>query len=211
MLNRRHFLISTAAASGAVATQASFGQVSSANESLGLGFIGLGWRGGQLVDAFSSLPGVHVAALCDPDTERLNALETVPEKLRPGLANTPRFADMRKLLEHPDVDAVVIATCNHWHCLAAIWACEAGKDVYVEKPLGHNLWEQQQLIKAARKNDRIVQVGTQQRSSPIQAQAKQLLHDEQIIGKLERVLVSRIGERKPIGKLSAPLSPPATR
>ncbi|QDU57753.1 Gfo/Idh/MocA family protein [Aeoliella mucimassa] len=210
MLNRRTFLATSAVAAGAAITRRASAQSDSPNDTIGLGFIGVGWRGGQLIDAFSSLPGMRIVALSDPDEDRLQNLSRVPEKLRGKLANAERFADMRKLIEHPEVDAVVVATCNHWHCLAAVRACKAGKDVYVEKPLGHNLWEQQQLVKAARANNCMVQVGTQQRSSPIQAQIKQLLHEEKIIGKPERVVVSRVGERKPIGKRDTPLQPPAS-
>ena len=207
MLYRRSFLISAAASSLAV-THVSLGHGQSPNDSIGLGFVGLGGRGGQLMEAFDGLPSVRIAALCDPDQERLHNLTNVPETLHERLATTPRFEDMRDLIEHPDVDAVVIATGNYWHCLAAIWACEAGKDVYIEKPLGHNLWEQQQLIKTARKNNCVVQVGTQQRSSPIQEQVKQLLHHDQLIGKPQRVLVSRVGKRKPIGRRHTRLTPP---
>ena len=210
MLNRRHFLATSAIAAGAAMTRTTRAQSESPNETIGLGFIGLGWRGGQLIDAFNSLPNVKIAAICDPDENRLQNLEKVSEKLRDKVSKADRFTDMRKLLEHPGVDAVVVATCNHWHCLAAIRACKAGKDVYVEKPLGHNLWEQEQLVKAARANNCMVQVGTQQRSSPIQAQIKHLLHEEQLIGKLERVVVSRVGGRKSIGKRDTPLVPPAS-
>ena len=85
---------------------------------------------------------MKVVALCDPDTARTAAAA----KDLPGVK---QYTDMRKLLEDKDIDAVTIATCNHWHCLAAIWACEAGKDVYCEKPLSHRLWEGRQLIAAA--------------------------------------------------------------
>lgn len=203
MLNRRTFLASSAAVAGSCLAPSLRAQSPGVNDEIGLGFIGLGWRGGQLLDTFRQIPGVRIAALCEPDEARLaEAAKKAPQ--------AATMADMRQLLERSDVDAVVIATCNHWHCLAAIWACQAGKDVYVEKPLGHNLWEQQQLVKAARANKRMVQVGTQQRSSPLQATAKKLLHDDQAIGKLSHVVVSRIGERKPIGKRTSPLEIPAS-
>lgn len=208
MINRRRFLLSGVAAAGVAASRRALGQIRSPNDAVGLGFIGVGWRGGTLLDSFIRLPDARIVALCDPDQERLNNLTMASEETRERLATTPRFEDMRRLIECPDVDAVVIATPNHWHCLAAIWACAAGKDVYVEKPLGQNLWEQRQLLKAARRYNRIVQVGTQQRSSPIQAQAKRWMHDEQLIGEPQRVVVSRIGAREPIGKRTEPLVPP---
>ena len=114
---------------------------------------------------FGKLADVRIAALCDPDQKLL-------DEAGERHSGAKKYTDLRKLLDDSDVDAVVIATCNHWHALAAIWACEAGKDVYVEKPLAHNHWEGQQVVHAARKYDRIVQVGTQQRSDPLQAELK---------------------------------------
>ena len=101
--------------------------------------------------------------------------------------------------------------CNHWHVLAAIWACQAGKDVYVEKPLSHNHWEGQQLVAAARKLDRIVQIGTQQRSDPMQAELKQYLHEDKKLGAIKYAQVCRFGRAEPIGKRSTPLEVPKTR
>jgi predicted dehydrogenase len=115
---------------------------------------------------------------------------------------------MRELLEDKDIDAVIIATCNHWHALAAIWAMDAGKDVYVEKPLANTHWEGQQVVAAAKKYGRICQVGTQQRSDPMQAEIREFLHGKQEIGKLESARVNRYGIREPIGKRDAPLQPP---
>lgn len=204
MQSRRQFLASTGAAAGLMLTPAWASEKSaSPNDKIGLAFIGLGGRGGQLLKSFLKFKDMEVVALCDADQEHL---AKVGEKLPKAFQAT----DMQKVLERPDVDAVVIATPNHWHCLAAIRACQAGKDVYCEKPLGHNLWEQEQLIKAARANNRMVQIGTQQRSSPLQAQAKKLLHDEQVIGKLSHVVVSRIGDRQPIGRRSEPLHAPSS-
>ena len=93
------------------------------------------------------------------------------------------YADMRAMFDSKDIDAVSIATPNHWHALATIWACQAGKDVYVEKPACHNIYEGQQMVKAARKYNRMVQVGSQSRSMPHKMKAIQLLH-EGAIGKV---------------------------
>ena len=202
MINRRTFLASSAAAAGAYAAPTLRARSSTPNDQIGLGFIGLGGRGNQLLDTFRQLRDVRVTALCEPDELRL----AKAHKKAPRAAT---MADMRQMFDRDDVDTVVIATCNHWHCLAAIWACQAGKDVYVEKPLGHNLWEQEQLVKAARTNKRMVQVGTQQRSSPLQDKAKKLLHEDRAIGKLSHVVVSRIGQREPIGKRNKPLEVPS--
>src|SRR3954454_15453365 len=167
-IRRRTFLCQSAAAAG-LALAARPARAKGANEKLNLGFIGTGGRGNELLKQFSALGDVRIAALCDPDKQHL---ESTAKKHR-GAA---KYADLRKLLDDKDVDAVVIATCNHWHALAAIWGCEAGKDVYVEKPLTHNHWEGRQLVHTARKLDRIVQIGTQQRSDPMQEEAKDYLH-----------------------------------
>ena len=200
-IHRRSFLRHSAAVGAALIALPVLGR--SINERLNLGFIGLGGRGNELLGQFTKLPDVRIAALCDPDSERLSA---TAEK-HPDAA---KYADLRQLLDDRNIDAVVIATCNHWHALAAIWACQAGKDVYVEKPLAHNHWEGQQLVHAARKHNRIVQVGTQQRSDPLQAELKDFLHDQKILGAIECVQVCRFGRREPIGKRKSPLETPAT-
>jgi len=170
-------------------------------EQINLGIVGCGWRGGELLNAFNALPGVQITGLCDVDSELLDKSgEKVPK------AN--KWTDMRDMFDSAEIDAVVIATCNHWHCLAAIWAMEAGKHVYVEKPLGHTQWEGQQVIHASAKYRRICQVGTQQRSNPMQAEIKQFLHKEKTIGSVESVRVNRFGVRKSIGLRTTPLKPP---
>jgi hypothetical protein len=171
------------------------------NERINMGFIGLGGRGKELLEHFGKLSDVRVAALCDPDQAQLDAAAKEH-------GDAKRYVDLRQLFDDRDVDAVAIATCNHWHGLAAVWACQAGKDVYVEKPLAHNHWEGRQIVNAARKHDRIVQVGTQQRSDPLQAELKAFLHDEKKLGDIQHVLVCRFGRREPIGKRTSPLRPP---
>lgn len=202
-LSRRRFLATSGAAAGLTLAAPLRSRAASVNEEIGLAVIGTGGRGTLLTRLFSQQPGARIVALCDADEAHVQKAA----KNHPGAATE---TDMQRILDRSDVDAVVIATPNHWHCLAAIRACQAGKDVYVEKPLGHNLWEQEQLIKAAQANDRIVQIGTQQRSSPIQAAARKVLHEDQAIGKLSHVIVSRIGKRAPIGLREKPLTPPAS-
>ena len=175
----------------------------SVNERLNLGFIGLGGRSTELQRQFGRLRDVRVAALCDPDQKRLDEAA----QKNPSAA---KYDDLRDLLNDENVDAVVIATCNHWHALATIWACQAGKDVYVEKPLAHNHWEGQQVVRAAQKYSRVVQVGTQQRSDPLQAELKEFLHDQQALGAIRYAQVCRFGAREPIGKRSTPLNLPKT-
>lgn len=205
---RRTFLMRGAAAG----TAAAFGSLAlnrrarasiADSERIRLGLIGLGWRGGQHLDALRMSKDCGIVALCDPEAK---FLEAAKEKAR--WAKT--YSDVRQLLGDPNVDAVVISTCNHWHCLAAVWACEAGKDVYVEKPLSFTMWEGEQLVNAARKHQRIVQVGTQQRSDPMQEEVREFLHVDKALGAIQSVVVTRFGVRQGIGKRPSPLPPPET-
>jgi predicted dehydrogenase len=200
-IHRRFFLQQSAGIGLALA--ASRVHAKNVNEQLTLGVIGCGGRGNELLGHFGALGDVRIAALCDPDAQRLD--ETAAKH-----SGAAKYADMRKLLDDKNIDAVAIATCNHWHALAAIWACQAGKDVYVEKPLAHNHWEGQQVVNAARRHNRVVQIGTQQRSDPLQLELKQFLHDENALGPIRYVQVCRLGARGPIGKRTTPLQPPST-
>lgn len=170
-----------------------------ANEEVNLGFIGCGGRGGQLLRYFQKVDGVNIAGLYDPDPGRAAGLKKAAK------TKSTVYGDLHELIADDGIDAVVIAACNHWHCLASIWAMEAGKDVYVEKPLSHSQWEGQQTVAAARKYNRICQVGTQQRSDPMQAEIKQFLHQEKALGEIQSARVNRYGVRGPIGKRSTPL------
>ncbi|MEO2014782.1 MAG: Gfo/Idh/MocA family oxidoreductase, partial [Fuerstiella sp.] len=161
-LSRRQFMASAAAASAAV-TFPSVTRARMAADDVNMGFIACGGRAGQHMSMFDNLDGVNIAGLCDPDENNLGRAQT-------KYSRATGYADLRKLIDDPGIDAVVVATCNHWHCLASIWAMAAGKDVYVEKPLSHSQWEGRQTVAAARKYNRICQVGTQQRSDPMQAE-----------------------------------------
>ena len=194
-LTRRNFLGSAAAAGTLAAMpKSSF----AANDEIGLGFISCGSRAGGLMGAFDGVDGVNIAGLCDPDKKRLDSAKN-------RFPRAKGWTDMRDLLKDPNIDAVVIATCNHWHCLAAIWAMQAGKDVYVEKPLSHSQWEGRQTVAAARKYKRICQLGTQQRSDPMQAEIKKFLHEDKVLGEIKSARVNRYGVRGSIGKRKEPL------
>ncbi|HUV68926.1 MAG TPA: Gfo/Idh/MocA family oxidoreductase [Terracidiphilus sp.] len=171
-LNRRDFL-SGGAASG-VALMAS-GKVLGANNRVRVAICGLHGRGGDHLKNFSKIPNVEIAALCDVDDNVLRQRTAQMEQM--GLAKPATYTDVRKLLEDHSIDAISIATPNHWHSLIAIWACQAGKDVYVEKPCSHNLWEGQQLVKAAQRYKRIVQHGTQIRSASAAREMVQKMRD----------------------------------
>ena len=199
-ISRRTFFFQSAGIGAVLA--ASRARAKDTNEQINVGFIGLGVRGNELLSHFGNLSDVRIFALCDPDQQRLATAAAAHKSAK-------KYADLRDLLDDRDVDAVAIATCNHWHALAAIWACQAGKDVYVEKPLSHNHWEGQQVVRAARKYDRIVQVGMQQRSDPLQESIKDFLHVDQVLGPVKYIQVCRFGKRLPIGKRSEPLAPPS--
>ncbi|MEO7889508.1 MAG: Gfo/Idh/MocA family oxidoreductase [Vicinamibacterales bacterium] len=139
--------------------------IASPNDRVRIAIAGCGGRGQSHVDGWLGLPNVEVVALCDVDDAHLaSTLARVAQK---GATTKPvTYTDFRKLLEDKTIDAVSLATPNHWHTLQTIWACQAGKDVYVEKPCSHNIFESQQIVAAARKYDRLVQQGSQSRSSP---------------------------------------------
>lgn len=196
--NRRDFLAASLAAGLTTSLSARTLRAANANSEVNLGFISCGGRAGQLMGQFTKVDGVNVAGLCDPDAKRLGlAKERFPK--------AQGWSDLRELIDSDSIDAVVIATCNHWHCLAAIWAMQAGKDVYVEKPLSHSQWEGRQTVAAARKYNKICQVGTQQRSDPMQAEIKKFLHEEKGLGQIFAARVNRYGIRPSIGKRDTPL------
>lgn len=167
LLSRRTVL--KAAAASAVfplftisGTKAS-GRVIGANDLIRVGIAGVNGRGTAHIDGFAGAKNVEVACLIDPDS-RLYENRTKMVEAKGG--NKPRcIADIREALEDKTLDAISVATPNHWHSLITIWACQAGKDVYVEKPISHNVFEGRQCVKAAEKYGRVVQHGTQNRSS----------------------------------------------
>ena len=158
-MHRRTFFGAAAAAGLAARDRAV-----AANDSVTVGMIGLGGRGRGLLSGFSGLPGVNVGYLCDADQASLERAANVLEQAGKPVPKTTN--DMRRVFDTQDVDAVVVATPDHWHAPATILACDAGKDVYVEKPASHNIREGRLMVDAARRNSRIVQVGTQSRSRP---------------------------------------------
>ena len=190
-------VLSLAAAASSLASPTA--TASSANERLTLGLIGCGNQGGSLGRAFVGLPNVKVAYVCDPDQSRR-------DKLKQAVGADQAVSDLRKILDDKGVDAVAIATPDHWHAPAAILACEAGKHVYVEKPCSHNFRESQLLLNAARRNKVVVQHGTNQRSNPLIAGAVQLLR-EGMIGEVLAAKAWNIQRREDIGH-GRPSNPP---
>ncbi len=175
------------------------------NETVRIATIGLNGQGQAHIGGFSALPNVEVAALCDVDEKVLNQrADDLATKTQRKVA---RFRDLRKLYEDTSIDAVSIATPNHWHTLAGIWAMQAGKDAYVEKPCSHTVWEGRQLVKTARKYNRLCQHGTQGRScAAIQEAMKKL--KEGAIGEVYMARGLCYKWRPSIGTVEGPQTPP---
>ena len=151
------------------------------------------------------MPECQITALCDVD-KGLLAHELA--KLEPSGTKVKTYSDMRDVFDDADIDAVFIALPNHWHALATIWGCQAGKDVYVEKPASFNLWEGRQMTAAARKYQRIVQVGTQARSDDATAQAVDYLKAGNL-GRIQFAHAIIYRRRDGIGKVNGPQPIPA--
>jgi predicted dehydrogenase len=197
-MNRRYFLLSSAAATASQAART----VASPNDTVRVAVVGCGGRGNSHMGAWTNQPNVELAALVDVDdshAERfIGALQKKEKK------PVPTFRDIRKVLDDKNIDAISIASPNHWHALQTIWACQAGKDVYVEKPATHNVFESQQVVAAARKYNRIVQMGSQSRSSPALQEAVQKMR----AGEFGEIYMARalcFKARNTIGK--TPVSP----
>ena len=175
-MNRRYFLMTTAAAAAATVRAAK-----SPNDTVRVGCVGLRSRGKTHLTAYTTLPNVELVALCDIDRSVLNgAAQAVEKKTSKAPA---KYNDLRKMLEDKSIDMISIATPNHSHTMQTIWAMEAGKDVYVEKPCSHNMFEARQIVAAARKYDRMVQQGSQSRSAVALREAVQQMR-EGLIGDL---------------------------
>jgi hypothetical protein len=182
----------------------------SANDRLRVAVIGVRGQGSAHVANYSNPKNnlnCEVAVICDVDEAVIGKPMETAEKQQ---GKRPRYEkDLRKVLDDKSIDVVSIATPNHWHALAAVWAMQAGKDVYVEKPVSHNVLEGRRIVEAARKLNKICQTGTQSRSMTGMRQAIDFLH----AGKLGRVQISRglcYKSRPSIGKVDGPQAPPKT-
>ena len=185
-----------------------FSRVRGANERIVAGVVGLGGRGsGAHVPSFEKQEGVTVAALSDPDRERTGAAAKMIESKYNHKAD--QYVDMRRLFDRKDIDVIGNATQNYWHGLSTIWACQAGKHVYVEKPLSHYIWEGRQMVNAARKYKRLVQCGTQHRSETNIAGAIKWVQEGNL-GKIKYITAFANKPRSSCGKRSTPLPIPET-
>jgi predicted dehydrogenase len=186
-ITRRQFVKGSVAAMATItiAGTKSSGRVLGANEAIRIGVAGLNGRGAAHVGAYAGMPGVQITYLIDPDTRTYQRRLT---QIGNGNAQQPRTVqDVRRALEDRNLDAISIATPNHWHALMTVWGAQHGKHVYVEKPASHNVKEGRIALEMARKHNVIVQHGTQSRSEPAWANTMEVIRS----GKFGRLLVSR--------------------
>ncbi|MCA9239260.1 MAG: Gfo/Idh/MocA family oxidoreductase, partial [Planctomycetales bacterium] len=200
---RREFLATTAIAGAALAAPHIAMGATRSQDDIRVAVIGLNGRGRAHIEGFRK----HVVALCDVDKKVLERTAAkYADKMAPGGGT---YTDYRRLLERDDIDAVSIATPNHTHSLIAIEAMQAGKDVYVEKPVSHNVWEGRQLALAAQQFGKIVQCGTQARSSRGLQEAVAWVQGGGL-GAIQYALGTCYKPREPIGKLDSPLEIPSS-
>jgi predicted dehydrogenase len=194
-LDRRQFLnrgaqSALAAAAGSCLLAGEPARAATPNEKIVLAVVGVRGRGGMLGVDFAKRPDCEVAYVCDVDA---NLLGPRGKAIEEAQGRAPRLVqDFRRALEDKSVDAIVVATPDHWHALATVWGCQAGKDVYVEKPASHTPWEGRKMVEAARHYNRVVQLGTQNRSAPYNLHAKAYLDS----GKLGKVHLVRVYNQK---------------
>ena len=205
-MKRRTFVKKTALAAGAAALSLPGSRVLGANSDIRMGVIGIGstikigGKGRQDILNFRSIPGVRVTAVCDCDA---NHLGYEVGQFKKWGEPVKAFTDFRKLLDDPDVDAVSITTPNHWHSLMAILACQAGKDVFVQKPLSHNIFEGRKVIEAAKKHKRIVQATHGPRNNGAIEPALEWIRQGNL-GKVRYVRGLNYRPRTSIGKVNGP-------
>ncbi|MCC6417178.1 MAG: Gfo/Idh/MocA family oxidoreductase [Gemmataceae bacterium] len=192
---RRRFLTASAATAASLSALTAAG-AAQANERVQVAVMGVNGRGKDLIRGFSALENAEVACLCEVDD---NVVPAALKAVNARQKRAPRVEkDVRRVLEDKNITALVIAAPDHWHALATVWACQAGKHVYVEKPISHNLIEGRRMVEAARRHNRVVQVGTQRRSAPHFASAAELVRS----GKLGKIPFARTwiaGNRPNIG------------
>ena len=208
-MTRRQFVKRSVAAAAAIsAPMVASSRVLGANDEILVGVVGLGGRGkGAHVPSFQKQKGVTVVALSDPDAQRVGSAAGMIESKYGH--KVEQYVDMREMFDRKDIDVIGNATQNYWHGLSTVWACQAGKQVYVEKPLSHYIWEGRQMVNAARKYDRIVQCGTQRRSQQNVAKAIKWIHEGHL-GKIQYVTAFANKPRSSCGKRDTPLPIPET-
>jgi predicted dehydrogenase len=182
-LSRRDFMKSSVAVGAGLALAGPASRVLGANDDIRIATVGVGGQGSYHTRIFSKIPGVRYVAVCDADQ---NHVDDRVKFFADQDIKVDGYTDVRRLLDRKDIDAITSATPNHWHALVTVWACQAGKDVYIEKPASHEIWEGRKMVEAARKYDRIVQIGTQKRSSEAHPAAFEWINEGHI-GKIKWV------------------------
>ncbi|HJN15586.1 MAG TPA: Gfo/Idh/MocA family oxidoreductase [Armatimonadota bacterium] len=178
LTDRRSFIKTSAGLAAGTLLLPSISRAQGANNRVVVGMVGVGGRGRFLVDRLCERDDVDIAWVCDPDSRRWGGSLDAVEKARGMRPKTTH--DLREMLDDSEVDAIVVATPDHWHALPTILGCQAGKDVYVEKPASHNVNEGRKMIEAAEKYGSIVQLGTQNRSAPYVQDAVEYIRDGNI-------------------------------
>ena len=208
---RRDFIKSSVAGSaGVIFVPGAFKKFSSdynpgANDIINVAVVGVHGHGRNHLRQYKEIPGVRIAAVCDVDQE---ILDREVGNLAKENINVKAYRDIRNLLDNKDIDAVSIATPNHWHALATIWACQAGKHVCVEKPVSHNIREGRKMVEAARKYGRLVQADLDSRSNLSYEAAFEYMQEH--LGRILLVRIVNYKRRKSIGKVMGPGTIPAT-
>ncbi len=208
-INRRSFLKAATALPlawpGALACTVPFARVRGANNDIRVGVVGFRGHGKTHINAYREMRGVRVAGLCDVD---MNILQRGVGEFRNRNENVSAYVDVRQMLDDKSIDAVSTATPNHWHALVTVWACQAGKDVCVEKPVSHNIWEGRKMVEAARRYNRMVQADLDLRSNDGLRQAVEYVQR----GSLGKILVVHgfcYKRRRSMGKVAGPQRIPA--
>jgi len=207
LLKRRDFLIKSTIMTTGLATGCASTRILGSNESVHIGIIGVGGKGSHTAKQVIGIAGARLVALADPDPNY--KMGYCKDELGKGEnpIDVKIYSDYRKLLERKDIDAVIIASCNHWHALHAIHALQAGKHIYLEKPVSHDVWQGRQLVSLSRRSGLVVQAGLQHRSAYCWPEIREYLKE----GHLGKIICARAlcyKRRKSIGVLSKPRKPP---
>lgn len=203
---RRRQFVKTGLMAGAAGQLplSTWAQIAGANETIRVGVAGVNGQGWVHVGAFHASENVRVVAICDPDR---SLLERRRDEFSREKQKLETFTDIRAMLDRSDIDVVVVATPDHWHALAGVWAMQAGKDVYIEKPLTYCIWEGRQLVAAAHKYQRIAQTGSQHRSCPATRKIRDYVQAGRL-GEVQWAYALVFNRRESIGKAAGPLTIP---
>src|SRR5260370_2341016 len=206
MTSRRTFVQLVSGGIGLAAASRSYAAAPAPSDQIEVGFIGLGGQGTSRLKEFMRQPDVRAAAVCDLDRTHLDAAVAAVEKAQGHKPDS--YHDFRKLLERKDLDAVMVATPDHWHALPAIQACQAGKDVFVEKPLAYSIGEGRAMVTAALKNKRITQMGNHiHNDRPTYRRVVEVIQSG-ALGRIRRVDCSLVTASTPIGRTADTVAPP---